>query len=90
MDTFTVEILTPRRAHPPHEVRSLDVPAAEGRLTVLPRHQPFICELAAGDVKVVNTDGERETWSIGQGTLWVKPDGVTLLTREATTACSPS
>ena len=77
---FALEILTPTGALPPRRLRFLDVPAEGGRLTVLPRHQPLICLLRAGEVVTRDEAGSEERWRIDTGTLTVGRAGVTLLT----------
>ena len=86
MGTFNLEIITPEQAYPARPVRALDVPAHEGRLTVLPGHQPFICSLQAGRMEVEVPEGGQEAWTIGTGTLSVGPEGVTVLVQSAARA----
>ena len=81
MNAFQFQIITPDRILPEREIVFLDVPAEEGRLTVLAGHQPFICSLRAGEIKLRSGEGESENISIGPGTMTVTPDGVTLLVR---------
>jgi len=81
--TFRLEIVTPGVAYPPREVVSLNVPAEEGRLTVLARHQPFICCLAGGTARITSGEGELENWNLGPGTMTVSRDTVAVLVREA-------
>ena len=91
MNTFRMEIVTPDRSFPARTVTLLNVPAAHGRLTVLPGHEPFIGELHEGDVyfDAVNETSsaspviERETWAIRRGTLLVRGDQTTVLVRGA-------
>ena len=103
MNTFKLEIITPDKRYPPREVLSVDVPAEKGRLTVLARHQPFICSLTAGTVKIGIRDAGPETgdfeprhtqavgkeeWTIGPGTMSVAREAVTLLVKYAESGLS--
>ncbi|MFC1462171.1 FoF1 ATP synthase subunit delta/epsilon [Verrucomicrobiota bacterium] len=80
---FKLEIITPAGATPARMVTFLDVPAVCGRLTVLANHEPMICSLAEGFVRVREDDEvAEERWEIGQGSMEVTRDDVTLLLRE--------
>ena len=83
MNTFRLEIITPDKAYPVREIVSLDVPAEEGRLTILAQHQPFVCCLTGGTVKIKTGSGEPESWLTGPGTMKVIADTVTLLLQTA-------
>lgn len=84
MNTFSMEIVAPDRAYAPREIQALDVPAEQGRLTVLARHEPFICSLQAGGVVITDPQGGREAWELGPGTMRVTPHLVTLLVHAVT------
>ena len=79
MTPFTLEIVTPGEARPPREVAAVEVPAEEGRLTVLAGHQPLVCTIRAGRVRVRDASGENRIWRVGAGTLTVDPGRATLL-----------
>lgn len=81
--SFQVEIVTPDAAYPSLNIVSLAVPAARGPMTVLPGHQPCICEIQRGVVRLVDEDGVVERWNVGAGTLTVRRDSMTLLVRDA-------
>jgi F0F1-type ATP synthase epsilon subunit len=83
MNTFKLEIVTPDRAYPPRDVVSVNVPAENGPLTVLARHQAMLCCLKPGTAKIVNDDSREETWIIGPGTLTVRREIVTMLVQDA-------
>jgi F0F1-type ATP synthase epsilon subunit len=72
-------------------VSFLDVPAAEGRLTVLANHEPMICSLNEGPVRVSeDEETAEERWEIARGTMEITRDGVTLLVREIRPGSTPS
>jgi F0F1-type ATP synthase epsilon subunit len=83
MNTFKFEIITPDMAYPPRDVVSVNVPAENGPLTVLARHQAMLCCLRNGRVTIVTPDSREETWTIGQGTLTVRREMVTMLVQDA-------
>jgi F-type H+-transporting ATPase subunit epsilon len=82
MATFKLEIVTPKKTYPPMDIVSVDVPAEEGRLTVLAGHQPFACSLTEGQIMATSEDGRTLTLTISPGTLTVRRDGTTILVRE--------
>ena len=87
--TFALEVVTPAYAAPPRPVVAVEAPGEAGDLTILAGHQPLVCLLRAGEVRVRNDRDEVERWTVEPGTLIVTPDGVTLLTRQARAAPPP-
>jgi len=83
VNTFKLEIITPESAFPERDVVSIDVPAEEGRLTVLAGHQPFVCSVRDGKVRIGNVEGETEAWTVERGALTVTPETATLLVHAA-------
>ena len=81
---FRLDIVLPETPMPPREVSAIDVPAKDGRLTVMAHHQPLIVALVPGVMTVVDDQDQRETWSISAGALQVEDNVATLLVREAT------
>lgn len=78
MSTFRFSVVTPDLAYAPRDVESVDVPAEEGRLTVLARHQPMICLVRAGDMRI-GSPGGFENWTIAGGVLRVERGETVLL-----------
>jgi F-type H+-transporting ATPase subunit epsilon len=81
---FQLDIVLPETPMPSRSIASIDVPAADGRLTVLANHQPLITVLIPGDVQITDENGSREHWIISSGALQVDNNVATLLVREAT------
>ena len=88
--TFQVEIITPAGSEPTSEVSALDVPAVRGRMTVLARHQPYVCTLTGGDVRITEPNGEKRGYRIGPGTMAVARGIVTLLVQHAEPLAAPT
>ena len=84
MNSFDLEITTPDATHPARAFVFLDVPAQEGRMTILAGHQPFLGTVRSGIVRATQKEGAEERWQIEGGTLRVTCELVTLLVREAT------
>ena len=91
MNTFRLEMVTPEETYPARAVEAVDVPAAYGRLTVLAGHEPFVCSLGPGELRIRpapdagggETPTVDETWTVRRGTLVVERESVTLLVRGA-------
>lgn len=84
MNTFEMQIVTPFEPAHVQIVSLIDVPAANGRLTVLAGHEPFICSLTDGIVRATDATGKKDLWMIDSGTMTVDPKKATILVRSAT------
>ena len=81
---FQLDIVLPETPMPPRTVAAINVPASDGRLTVLAHHQPLIAALCAGRMTLTDEHEQQETWTISAGALQVEDNVATLLVREAT------
>jgi len=90
VNTFTLEIRTPRQTYGPRDVASLDVPAETGRLTVLAHHQPLLCAVARGSVRIRDAGRRTEHWITEPGTLTVGGNRAALLVRDIRRDAAPS
>lgn len=61
------------------EALSVTVPAAEGTMTVLAGHEPFVSPLGIGEAVVVSASGERFPISIEGGIVEISHNQVTVL-----------
>lgn len=79
-----LKVILPEASAPLRTIQGIDVPAADGRLTVLAGHQPLIAALVPGTAIVTTPDGTRENWCISAGALQMEGDSAILLVTEAT------
>lgn len=79
MANFNFELVSPERVLFSGDVNSVVVPAAEGEITVLANHAPFMSAVRAG---VVTVDGSRRLFVRG-GFVDVNAAGLTLLAEQA-------
>ena len=84
--TFQLDIVLPETPMPSRQVVAIDVPAFDGRLTVMADHQPLLAALREGLMTITHENGNRETWTISRGALQVERNVATLLVRDATEA----
>lgn len=61
------------------QAESVTVPGAEGELTILAKHEPFISPLRPGTITVRPQNGEVETFTIESGTIEVSSNQATIL-----------
>lgn len=60
------------------EADSLSAKTTEGEVTILPKHEPFVANLAAGAIIVRTAEGEKR-FEISEGVLEVSNDQATVL-----------
>ena len=68
------------------EISMLIASGVAGELGITPRHAPLITTLRPGTVRVIDTNGEENTFLIGGGILEVMPHLVTVLADSAVRA----
>ena len=89
MRSFKMEIVTPDRHYPERDVTFLDVPAEQGRLTVLAGHEPLICGLCDGLLRlrvappVAAGDAQANSARDQDGAAGAPPGGVGTAAEEA-------
>jgi F-type H+-transporting ATPase subunit epsilon len=79
MATFSFELVSPERVLFSGDVNSVVVPSAEGEITVLANHAPFMSAVRPG---VVTVDGGKRLFVRG-GFVDVNAAGLTLLAEQA-------
>lgn len=85
--TFDLTIMLPEATYPAREVISLDIPASDGRMTILARHQPMLIAITEGKIFIQRKNAperQRECWQVGEGAVLIQPSGVTITTHSAT------
>jgi F-type H+-transporting ATPase subunit epsilon len=80
--TFTFELVSPERVLLSGEAEQVQLPGAEGDMTVLPGHAPLISTLRPGVVEVV-LGGSRSSVFVRQAFAQVEPDRLTVLAEKA-------
>jgi F-type H+-transporting ATPase subunit epsilon len=75
---FQLEIVTAERQVLSEEVDQINVPTRDGRIGVLPRHEPLLTVLGSGELDVIQGK-ERTLYALIGGFMEVMPDRVTIL-----------
>ena len=84
MKTFALTLTTPRDSLTREGLVFLDVPAADGRLTVLPDHQDLVCVLRDGELILRLANGIEERHAVGAGAMTVLANEVEIVSRQPT------
>lgn len=79
MDSFRLHIVTPRGDFYNDEIRSLNVRAYNGYLTILPSHIPLVTPIVPDIMKIETKDGKKELLSVASGILNVTKEETLLI-----------
>ena len=59
MNTLSLKIATPEKVIYQNQVFQVSIPTMDGEITVLPNHVPLVSVLKAGEMRIVDKDGEQ-------------------------------
>lgn len=59
MKTLKLKIATPEKVIYENEIKQVSIPTMDGEITVLPNHVPLVSVLKAGEMKIVDKEGEQ-------------------------------
>ncbi len=82
MKTIQLKIITPRKIVREEEIKAVTLPAADGEITILPRHTKLLTLLKEGIVNIHREKSE-EALAIGGGYAEVDGKSVTILVSAA-------
>lgn len=80
--TIKLDIVTPEAVTYSEEIESLEAPAIDGLIGILPRHAPLVTALDIG-VLDITRQGEKLKIAISQGFMEVKPEQINVVVRTA-------
>ena len=80
--TFTFELVSPEKVLLAGEAEQVQLPGAEGDMTILPGHSPLISTLRPGVIDVVLAGGRSRIY-VRQAFAQVEPDRLTVLAEKA-------
>jgi len=58
METLKFKIATPEKVVYEDEINQVSIPTMTGEITVLPNHIPLVSVVQAGEIKILDKDGE--------------------------------
>jgi F-type H+-transporting ATPase subunit epsilon len=76
---MNLAIITPDKEIFHGKVKSVNVPAADGRMQILKGHAPIVAALGKGEVRYELMKGEKKSLQIEQGFMEVLRDDISLL-----------
>ena len=79
---LTLELVTPEKVAWSAPADFVVLPAADGEMGVLPGHMPFLVQLGAGEVRVMEK-GEVKRFAVSGGFAEVKDDTISLFAETA-------
>ncbi|MCJ2031774.1 F0F1 ATP synthase subunit epsilon [Methylobacterium sp. J-043] len=83
MATFHFDFVGPERTLYSGEVEAVQLPGAEGEMTVLPGHAPVLTTLKVGVITVTETTGSGKRIYVQGGFADIGPKSVTVLAERA-------
>jgi len=83
VNTFTLEIVTPRKVVFDGEVESFTAPGVMGGFQVLVGHAPMLAEIGIGEVSLRDGAGKQTHYATSGGVVEVKHNHVILLAETA-------
>lgn len=82
MAKLAYDLVSPERMLASGEADAIQIPGAEGDLTAMPNHAPFLTPLRPGVVTVIE-DGSKTSYVVTGGFAEISPDGASVLAEEA-------
>ncbi len=82
---LTLELVTPEKVAWSAPADLVVLPAVQGEMGVLPGHQSFLVQLAAGEVRITDK-GEVRRFAVSGGFAEIKDDAISLFAETAETA----
>lgn len=84
MSNFTFELVSPEHLLLSAEVSEVNIPGAEGYMTIMANHSPLMASIKPGVITVVKADGSKEEYAVFGGFVDATPAGCTVLAESAT------
>lgn len=81
-DKMQFDLVSPERLLASVEASQVQIPGAEGDMTVMPDHMPLITTLRPGLLKVSGTDGEKE-YVVSGGFAEINSESISVLAEKA-------
>ncbi len=76
---MNILVLTPEKEIYKGEITSVKVPGVSGQFEILNNHAPIVSALVEGEVRIIESNGNRKTFSIEQGFIEMLNNEVSLL-----------
>jgi F-type H+-transporting ATPase subunit epsilon len=73
MASLKFKIITPERVVYENDIAQVTLPTTSGEITILPGHMPLISILSAGEMRIVDANGEQPI-AVASGCIEVRPN----------------
>jgi F-type H+-transporting ATPase subunit epsilon len=73
MKLLDFELTTPERVAVRAKIRQVSIPTTEGEITVLPDHLPLVAPIQAGELRLVEENGDEMLLAVSGGFVTVHP-----------------
>ena len=74
-----LEIITPETKVFEGEVKSVQLPGINGKFEILNNHAPIISTLNTGQIRIVNSNDQRELFNINGGVIEMQNNNIIVL-----------
>ena len=74
-----LEIITPETKMFEGEVKSVQLPGINGKFEILNNHAPIISTLNTGQIRIVNSNDQRELFNINGGVIEMQNNNIIVL-----------
>lgn len=81
-DTMQFDLVSPERSLASLKASEVQIPGAEGDMTILPNHAPVLTTLRPGVLKATGPDGDVD-YVVTGGFVEISPEGVSVLAEQA-------
>jgi len=78
---LNLAILTPEKEVFTGEIKSVKVPGTSGQFEILKGHAPIVSSLAEGEIRILDAQGNKSSYTIDRGFVEVLNNEVSLLVR---------
>lgn len=73
MKLIDFELTTPERVAVRAKIRQVSIPTTEGEITVLPDHLPLVAPIQAGELRLVDENGDEMLLAVSGGFVTMHP-----------------
>jgi len=81
--SFLLQMVTPAQIIYQQEAKKISLRTLEGRIAILPFHQPLVSVVSPGEVRVTESGGKSKIMAVSEGIIEVKDNRVRILLETA-------
>jgi len=81
--SFLLQMVTPAQIIYQQEVKKITIRTIDGKITILPYHEPLITVVVPGEAVVLENDNKKRVLAVSEGVLEVRDNRVRILVEAA-------